>query len=166
MIATVLLVAIVVVLAAVVFVLVENYLGSGASTPALGEALALPTPSDAVGKTSSISACSTTPCNFYNMTVQSAASGMELKDLTFQILGPGGNVVIPTGGLVALNVTGVVIASFTLGSGWVSGGTMLVQSHLTMVLYTSGPSPQSLAGDTLRVLGVAKYSGSISLTII
>lgn len=166
MVATVLLVAIVVVLAAVLFVLVENYTSSTNSAPTLGASLALATPVDAVSKTGAIAACSASACNFYNMSVQSATSGMELHDLLFELEGGSGSLFVPTGGVVVLNGTGTIAAQYAFNSGWTSGSTTVVSTHLTIVLYTSGASPQTLSGDFLRVVGVSAYSGSISIHIL
>jgi hypothetical protein len=162
--ATVLLVAITVVLAAVLFVLAEGYLGSTNTHPSLGASLALSSPVFAQGLTSAIAPCSAASCNFYNMTVQSATSGLQLHDLVFELISGNGTIFVPTGGLDALNASGTVVGQYAFSSeSWVSGGTVAGQSHLTFALYTSGPTPRILSGDTLRVIGVAAYSGSISI---
>jgi hypothetical protein len=165
MVATVLLVAIVVVLAAVLFVLVEQYTSSTSSAPTLGASLALATPIDAVSKATAIAPCSAAACDFYNMSVQSATSGMELHDLLFELEYGNGSLFVPTGGVVVLDGTGTITAQYSFSAGWTSGGTTIVSTHLTVVLYTSGASPQSLSGDFLRVVGVSAYSGSISIHI-
>ena len=162
MVAMVLLVAIVVVLAAVLFVLIEKDLGSTNAHPTLGTALALSNPVYASSPVSSIASCAATPCNFYNMTVQSATSGLLLQDLVFQIVNGTGSVFSPTGGIVALNAGGVIVAQYSFNSAsWTTGGTTPGQADLTVAIYTSGATPQSLSGDTLRVIGVAAYTGSI-----
>jgi FlaG/FlaF family flagellin (archaellin) len=162
MVAMVLLVAIVVVLAAILFILVEKDLGSTNSHPTLGTALALSNPVFANSKSSGISSCSAMACDFYNMTVQSATSGLQLQDLAFQVVNLSGKIFVPTGGVVALNGAGVVVAQYAFTSErWVSGGTTVGQDDLTIVVYTNGATPQSLSGDTLRVIGVNTYSGSI-----
>ena len=162
MVAVVLLVAIVVVLAAILFILVERDLGSTNSLPTLGSALALSSPVFAYGKASGIGACAAAGCNFYNMTVQSATSGLQLHDLIFEVISGNGTLFVPKGGVVVLNAAGAVVAQYAFTpETWTSGGTTAGQNDLTIVLYTSGATPQSLSGDTLRVVGVATYSGSI-----
>jgi hypothetical protein len=166
MVATVMLVAIVVVLAAVLFVLVEAYLGSSSTNPPLGAALALSTPAFSTGESSLISACSTTPCNFDNTSIQTASPGLQLHDLAFEVFWPNGSAFKPTGGIAALSPAGVVVGQYSFSSEtWTSGGTISGQSHVTLALYTSGAAPQSLSGDSLRINGVAGYSGSITLPL-
>ncbi|MGA7861925.1 MAG: archaellin/type IV pilin N-terminal domain-containing protein [Thermoplasmata archaeon] len=163
--ATILLVAITVVLAAVLYILVMRYTSTPASLPGLGTSLALSTPQDAVSTSALVGACAATACNFYNMSVQSAAKGLELQDLNFEVQGANGAIFVPTGGIVAVNSVNVVVSQYGFASGWTAGATTAVTSLLTLVLYTSGVTPQSLSGDTLRVIGVSAYSGSINVHI-
>lgn len=164
--ATILLVAIVVVLAAVLFILVEQYTRSPSTNPNLADSLALGTPTQATTADAALSGCAAAPCNIYNITVQSAAQGMELHALAFELLGLNGSLIVPPGGIVVLNATGAVVAQYGYATGWTSGGMTLVASHLTIVLYTSGSNPQSLSGVFFRVIGVSGYTGSISVHII
>jgi hypothetical protein len=164
--ATVLLVAITVVLAAVLFILVRGYLSSSSTNEPLGSALAIGGPVDSTGKFSEIAACSAKACNFYNFTIQSATNALELHDLAFDVFAANGSAFEPTGGIAAINLAGAVAGLFSFSGGaWTSGGTVGGLDHVQLVLYTSGVTPQSLSGDTLRVLGVAAYSGSITLPI-
>ena len=165
--AVVLLVAMVVILAAVLFILVRGYIGSSASSPPLGSALAVGGPVDSTGTLSGIAACSAAACNFYNFTIQSASSPLQLHDLAFEVFTASGSALEPTGGIAAINLTGAVVGLFSFSGGaWSSGGTIGSLDHMALALYTSGATPQSLSDDTLRVTGVAAYSGSISLSIV
>jgi FlaG/FlaF family flagellin (archaellin) len=164
--ATVLLVAITVVLAAVLFILVRGYISSGSTNEPLGSALAIGGPVDSTGKFSGIAACSATACNFYNFTIQSASDALELHDLSFDVFAANGSAFEPTGGIAAVNLAGAIVGLFSFSGGaWTSGGTTANLNHIELALYTSGATPRSLSGDTLRVLGVAAYAGSITLPI-
>lgn len=163
--ATILLVAITVVLAALLYVFVLHYTSSGSSTPVLGSALSLATPQEEVAKSSVVAACSATPCNFYNMSVQSAAKGLELHNLAFEVEGQNGSRFAPTGGVVVLNQTAHIVSTYGFATGWATNSTMHVTDLLTISLYTSGASPQSLSGDTFIVNGLSGFSGSIQVHI-
>jgi FlaG/FlaF family flagellin (archaellin) len=164
--ATILLVAITVVLAAVLYILVTHYTAATSSNPSLESVLALSSPQESVGRSAPIAACAANPCNFYNISVQSAQSGMELKDLLFEIVAQNGSNFVPTGGVAMLNQVNGVVGTFGFGAGWTVGATSPVTDLLTIALYTSGTPPQSLSGDQLRVLGVNSYSGSVYVRLI
>jgi flagellin-like protein len=163
--AVILLVAITVVLAAVLYILILRYTSPGSSTPSLGTSLALSTPSEAVSTSSLIAACAASTCNFYNMSVASTTKGLELQFLNFEVEGPSGTIVVPTGGVAAVSAANVVVSQYGFNSGWTARSTAAVTSQLTFVLFTSGATPQSLSGDTLRVIGVSAYSGSVDVRI-
>jgi flagellin-like protein len=163
--ATILLVAITVVLAAVLYILVTRYTASSSPPPGLDTSLALGSPQEAVGGDSLIAACAATVCNFYNISVQSAASGLELHDLSFEIQGQNGSNLVPAGGIVVVSSTNRIVSQYGIASGWTAGSATVVSDVLTFVLYASGPTPQSLSGDELRVIGVSAFSGSIFVHI-
>jgi flagellin-like protein len=158
--ATILLVAITVVLAAVLYILISHYTAATSVNPSLESSLALSAPQESVSPDSVIAACSANPCNFYNISVQSAAAGMELKDLVFEIVAQNGSIYLPTGGVVIQNSAGAIVGKYTFPTGWTSGPTSPVTDLLTIVLYTSGNPAPSLSGEQLRVVGVNSYSGS------
>jgi hypothetical protein len=159
-------VAITVVLAAVLYILVTRYTASTTTGPSLESTLTLSAPAEAVSRSSSIAACAANPCNFYNISVQSAASGMEFKDLLFEIVAQNGSNFVPKGGVAMTNQVNAVVGTFGFGVGWSSGPTSPVTDLITISLYTSGTPPQSLSGDQLRVLGVNSYSGSVYVRLI
>jgi len=163
--AIILMLFVVVVLAAILFVIIRGYIGSTSSTPGLATALALSSPAEAVGYTSIIPACSTAPCNFYNVTVQDASHGLEIHDLLMEVIGQNGSLLSPPGGIDVLNATNAVVAQCGFGLPWTSGGAIPVTSSLTFVIYTSGAPPTSLSGGALRVTGINAYSGSIEVLI-
>ena len=159
-------VVIVVVLAAVLFVLIRGYTAGGATAPGLGTAFAVGTPQDGVGLTGIIAGCSTTACNFYNLSVQEADRPLELHDIAMEIIGQNGSSYLPPGGLVVVNATNAIVGTTTFGGGvWTTGGTVPVTSTLTFVVYTSGANPASLTGDTLRFFGESAYSGTIDVHV-
>jgi flagellin-like protein len=163
--ATLLLVAITVVLAAILYLLVTHYYSAVSTTPGLSTSLALATPQNAVGTSALVGACAATPCNFYNMSVQDASKGLELHDLAFEVVATNDSVIVPTGGIVVVSGANAVVANYGFKTSWTTGGTTAVTDLLTIVLYTSGATPQSLSGDTFRVVGVSGYSGSIDIHI-
>lgn len=155
-IATILLVAITVVLAAVLYILISGLTKGPGNTP-LGTSLAVNKPLEAAKGTT----------NWYNFTVASAGGGLLLNNLQFQITGTGGNIVATTGfTLNVLGLTGSTVGTYTIASSppaWTLGGTVAVSSSQTIVLTTPTASP--LSGDTLVVIGTGSFSGSIAVAI-
>src|SRR5579859_2382502 len=84
-IATILLVAITVVLAAVLYILISGLTKGPGNTP-LGTALALSSPTENSKGTT----------NYYNFSVASAGGGLLLNNLQFQIVSTGGSIVPTT----------------------------------------------------------------------
>lgn len=155
-IATILLVAITVVLAAVLYILISGLTKGPGNTP-LGTSLALGTPSEAAKGTN----------NWYNFTVQSAGGGIILNNIQFQVVTATGSIVTPGGSwtMSALSITGVSVATYSFASGtWTSGGTTIITSSQTIVLNSVSTS-LSAQGDVLNVIGTGSFQGSISVTI-
>ena len=100
-IATILLVAITVVLAAVLYILISGLTKGPGNTP-LGTSLALGTPSEAQ------KGAGATTNNWYNFTVQSAGGGIILNNIQFQVVTATGSIVTPGGSwtMSALGITG------------------------------------------------------------
>lgn len=163
--ATILLVAITVVLAAVLYIVVRNYLNSTASLPPLEGALALGIPQEEISQSSLLTACSAAPCNFYNLSVQETSRNLQLHDLFLEIVAANGATIQPAGGLVVINPTGGILGQAGFGGSWTSGGTVPVTSSLTFVVYTSGAAPTSLSGDYLQFNGVSAYSGMVTVHV-
>lgn len=155
-IATILLVAITVVLAAVLYILISGLTKGPGNTP-LGTALALSSPSEAAKGAS----------NYYNFSVQSAGGGLLLNNLAFQVVNSQGSIVATTGfTLNVLGITGSTVGTYTIANAnpsWTVGGTTAMSSSMTIALAT--PTASSLSGDTLNVIGVGSFSGSIAVSI-
>ena len=153
-IATILLVAITVVLAAVLYILISGLTKGPGNTP-LGTSLALAPPSEGSAGTG----------HWYNFSIQSAGGGLILNNLAFQVKNAAGTVVSPTG-LTTVNVFGLsgsTVASYTYATAvWATGGTLAVTNQMTIIF---GSTTVNLSGDTLVVLGSGSFSGSISVSI-
>lgn len=151
-IATILLVAITVVLAAVLYILISGLTKGPGNTP-LGTALALGSPVEVSKGT-----------NFwYNFSVQSAGGGLQANNLNFQVQGATGAIVSPTGWtLNVLGLTGSSVATYSMTTGaWTSGGTTALGSSQQIAL----DSTVNLSGDTLIVSGAGSFAGSITVAI-
>jgi archaeal type IV pilus assembly protein PilA len=153
-IATILLVAITVVLAAVLYILIQQYTKSGASGVPLGSALSL-------GNSQDSTHAGTT---YYNFSVASASSTLTLTSLAFRVQTTGGSIVtVAAGAVTVINLNGATVYAYTLGTGWAAGTTGNLNSQETLVLSTTGAS---LVGDNLIVLGSGSFSGQISQPIV
>jgi flagellin-like protein len=154
-IATILLVAITVVLAAVLYILISGLTKGPGNTP-LGTALALGSPGEASNAATN---------HWYNFSVQSAGGGLTLGGLNFQVQTATGSIVTLPGG-ATLNVyglTGNSVGVYTLATGsWASGGSTTVTSQMLIVLYTAGTS---ISGDKVVVSGSGSFAGSISVNV-
>jgi flagellin-like protein len=153
-IATILLVAITVVLAAVLYILISGLTKGPGNTP-LGTALALGTPLEASKATN----------NWYNFSVQSAGGGLILNNLQFQVQTPTGGIVPATGSwtLTVLGLTGTSVGTYSMTTNsWTAGGTTAVSSQQQIAL-NAVSTP--LSGDTLVVIGSGSFQGSISVSI-
>lgn len=155
-IATILLVAITVVLAAVLYILISGLTKGPGNTP-LGTSLALNKPSEAAKGTN----------NWYNFSVQSAGGGIVLNDINFQVVTSTGGIVSPGGSwtLSVLNIGGTVIGTYTFSTAtWSLGGTTPIASSQTIVLNAVSTS-LSAQGDSLNVIGTGTFQGSITVSI-
>ncbi|HEY6238498.1 MAG TPA: archaellin/type IV pilin N-terminal domain-containing protein [Thermoplasmata archaeon] len=161
-IATILLVAITVVLAAVLYILISGLTKGPGNTP-LGTSLAVQSPTEAQPSAASL--------HFYNFSIQSAGGGLLLNNLNFQVLTPSGAIVVTTAAGWALNVlgiTGSVVGTYaitTAAPAWTLGGTIAASSQQTIALTTPAAAANNLSGDTLIIVGVGTFSGSIAVSI-
>jgi flagellin-like protein len=164
-IATILLVAITVVLAAVLYILISGLTKGPGNTP-IGTAIAFSGVAES---------------NFgaqwnYTMSVQTATSGMTWSNMIFQVQGPSGALI--TAGLtkaVVSGTSGCNLATYTLGvtnswgatgatcTGVTTGASALVQSGQTLQLQTS--VSLNGQGDQLIIVGEGSFSGSSVSTI-
>jgi len=153
-IATTLLVAITVVLAAVLYILISGLTKGPGNTP-LGTSLALGSPGEAAKGTN----------NWYNFSVQSAGGGLIFNNLNFQVQTASGGIV-PAGGSWTMNVLGLtatVVGTYSMSTNaWTAGGTTAVTSQQQFSL-NAVSTP--LSGDTLIIIGTGSFQGSIAVSI-
>ena len=160
-IATILLVAITVVLAAVLYILISG-LTKGPGTTPLGTSLALGAPNEAQ------KGAGATTNNWYNFTVQSAGGGIILNNIQFQVVTATGSIVTPGGAwtMIALGITGASIGTYSFVSGsWTAGGTTIISSSQTIVLDAVGATSLSGQGDAVNIIGTGTFQGSITVSI-
>ena len=158
-IATILLVAITVVLAAVLYILISGLTKGPGNTP-IGTALAVAPPKEA-----SKGAGATTN-NWYNFSVQSAGGGLVMNNLNFQVQTSSAGIVPPTASwtMNILGISGTVVATYTMTTGaWASGSTVTLTSGMTISLNAVGATGQS--GNNLVISGSGSYAGSITVAI-
>jgi flagellin-like protein len=153
-IATILLVAITVVLAAVLYILISGLTRGPGNTP-LGSAFGLGSVSEAQAGSN----------YYYNVSIASASSGLTWNSLNFQVKNAGGGVVsLGTPTYKVLDITGAVVVSSTNGGqSWTAGsGTGASQVATTETISLQTTTSLAGAGDSLVALGVGSYSGSVS----
>jgi flagellin-like protein len=152
-IATILLVAITVVLAAVLYILISGLTKGPGNTP-LGTALTLGTPleNSVAGKF------------WYNFTVQAAGGGLVMNNLNFQIQSSGGGIVTPLAGwtLNVIGLTATSVASYNMVAGtWTTGPTTALSSSMVISLLTQ----TSMSGNTFVVSGAGSFQGTVNTAV-
>jgi FlaG/FlaF family flagellin (archaellin) len=151
----ILLVAMTIVLAAVLYVLVSGLTTGTAQKTPLSAALALGTP-QSVNRSGA---------NWYNFSVAAAGRGLQWGNLELQLLAANGAAVtLPVGATVTvLGITGGVVGTYAYGSAsWTSGSSIVVTSQHTLSVYSAAIA---LHGDHLVVYGVGTFQGSIGMII-
>jgi archaeal type IV pilus assembly protein PilA len=150
-IATILLVAITVVLAAVLYILISGLTKGPGNTP-LGTAFAMSPANEATKGT-----------NFwYNFSVQSASGGLTWSNLAFQFQTSTGSIITlasPT--ITVVGLTGANVATYSAGT-WTNGATTVSTLQTLVVLTTTN---MQSSGDVLICLGSGTFSGSVTTTI-
>jgi len=158
-IATILLVAITVVLAAVLYILISGLTKGPGNTP-IGTALALAPPKEASN------GAGATTNHWYNFSVQSASTGLTMASMNFQVQTTGAGIVAPlaawTLNVDGISGTSVAVYSMTTGA-WTSGGTTSLVSGDTVSLDVVQAS--GVSGDNWVVSGAGSYQGTISVSI-
>jgi flagellin-like protein len=185
-IATILMVAVVVILAAVLYVLIVPLVHSSGATP-IGSAFAAGSPAASVCTAGSSQVIGASPvsggCNpgdyIYTLTVES--SSVRFSDALFEVRAPDGTVYAsagatgsfaildPAGHVAAVSVTG---SNAAMLSAWSSFGptstapsysaTTPLTNTFTIVLDLGSASAPSGKGLAFVALGVGPYSGSTS----
>jgi len=163
-IATILLVAITVVLAAVLYILISGLTKGPGSTP-IGSAFSMGTINEQVAGSN----------YYYNATVQEASPGMTWSNMIFQVQSAGGSVLNTATSVTVTNAAGTCnVALYTFSTSvWsvpashcasgTTGGSALVGAGASLQLLASATLTNS--GDRLVVVGQSSYSGSAIFNI-
>jgi flagellin-like protein len=162
-IATILLVAITVVLAAVLYILISGLTKGPGNTP-LGSALAVGNPTASAGGT------------VYTTTI-TPSSGLTPASLNFELISYSGSILGTGTSIVVFGVTGCTVATYTFSTNsWANGPTVgptaCAPIGTTTTVLTSGMQFQftasgSLAGagDKLVSIGVGSFSGQVQTAL-
>ena len=153
--ATILLVAMTIVLAAVLYVLVSGLTNGTAPKTPIATALALGTPISV----------NRSGANWNNFSVAAAGHGLQWGNLEFQLFAPNGAAVALPGGssITVLSITGSVVGTYAYGSAsWSTGSSLTVTSQHTLSIYSAAIA---LHGDRLVVYGVGTFQGSVGMIL-
>lgn len=151
-IATILLVAMTVVLAAVLYVLLSGLANNTAQKTPIGTTLVLGTPSGV----------NVSGQNWYNVSVQAAGHGLTWGELAFQVVAADGTILhLPAGAVATVNgLTGTSLAQYSFAtSSWGSGATVPVSATDQLSIYSAAIA---LHHDRLVAYGTGNFQGSIS----
>ncbi|MCI4335217.1 MAG: type IV pilin [Thermoplasmata archaeon] len=169
-IATILLVAITVVLAAVLYILISGFTKGPGNAP-IGSAFTFGTPQKTTGTaaTNTLGTCATGD-QCYNVIVGSAGGGVTAAALNFVIHDSAGNPQAFAGAKVTLiSSSSVVLATYTISTAtWAGTPTTVLSTTQIMVLdmgCASGSCAPNPTGYLLVGLGVGSYSGSVQATL-
>ncbi len=155
-IATILLVAITVVIAAVLYVLVSGYLKGTGSAP-----LSVNLQGLANGKCSTsavdqpVQGCDKVANDYLSFSSISASNGITTSDFGFKILSPGGSTVSFINATLVWN--GNAESIYTTANGW-SASSVPVNASDNMVFFTTGSLIGS--GDNIQAVGIGSASVS------
>ena len=191
-IATILLVAITVVLAAVLYVLISGLTGGGVGSKPIGSAITVgPNPSLGVTKCTAIgtpTGCAGAADYIYTLTVES--SSVTFGNVLFQVKTSTGGIFTTAGagGFSILNLTGVVAASYTRpvamvlsmpSSGfsiWGAAGTCGIVgtacsatsplTNLYTLVIDMGTAIPTGQGITLTIVGASGYTGTTGAQVL
>ena len=162
-IATILLVAITVVLAAVLYILISGLTKGPGNTP-IGTALAMSgiTDNGPVGTN-----------YYYNLTVQSASGGLQMQSMGFQVQTSTGGIVVPAAGKVTvLSITNCGLAVYTFATNSWANPASGACAGVTLGAGASVANGQSFSmstttnvggqGDSLIIIGAGSFSGQVT----
>jgi flagellin-like protein len=163
-IATILLVAITVVLAAVLYILVSQYTKTGSTGAPLGSVFGMGSSLIEAGG-AGVAGCTTTSEVCYTIPITAASGGLTLSNLAFQVKSATGVIVSTWTTVSVLNLAGTVVDTYTRSTGaWASSGTATVSTQQTLVLDT-GATSGSFSTDSFIALGAGSFSGQVAITI-
>ena len=165
-IATILLVAITVVLAAVLYILISGLVGGGNPVP-LGTAWALGAPLEGTAG----------PNFYYNFSVESASNGIIVNNLIFQIKTTAGTLITGTS-VTIIAATGCTVAVYSFSSNsWApstlankcTGSSGSTQASVTAP-YAAGEvvallTTSAVSGDSLVSVGQGHFQGTVTVSI-
>jgi archaeal type IV pilus assembly protein PilA len=161
-IATILLVAITVVLAAVLYVLISGLTSGGASSVPIGTTFAFGTPSQSTNSNCGSGAIAG---SCYSVGIQSAGSSATTGNIHFGLLKSGTGASF--GAVEVLSVSGAVMATYT-SSGWAAGTSTLplaFSSTQTLLVTSTAVTTASIEGYSLEAIGVGSISGTVSVVL-
>jgi len=161
-IATILLVAITVVLAAVLYILISGLTKGPGNTP-LGSAFGWGTPRNVSAASSPPTGC-TANHNCYSVAVASAGGGIQDTALNFQVKTSTGGFIAVTS-VTILGVSGSSVAVYTGGSTNSWSATVALSSTQTMVVDLGAYTATPTSGSSLIALGVGSYSGQVTAVL-
>lgn len=160
-IATILLVAITVVLAAVLYVLISGLTHGSGSAP-LGTNFGWGTATPEHPATTGGGCTGTHYCYVIGI---ASSTGVTASDLGFSIRTASGSSLITTDAVTLWNLTGTLSATWaTDGSGPSAGGTVTLGSTYTIVIDV-GTASISGNGDSLQAVAIAGYSGTVAVAL-
>jgi hypothetical protein len=142
----------VMVLAAVLYVLLLGVTNHVNSSPPLAANLLFSTPREGFAG----------PNHWYNFTVEVAGSGLVYGDLGFQLLNASGTIAhLPASSTLAVRgLGGQLLASYNWTSGtWNAGGMTAVTNQQVVQVFTG---PLSVSGGRFVCVALSGFSGSIS----
>jgi archaeal type IV pilus assembly protein PilA len=169
-IATILLVAITVVLAAVLYILISGFT-KGPGNATLGSAFAFGVPQKTTGTaaTNTLGSCATGD-QCYNIAVGSAGGGITAASLNFVVHDANGNPVAYAGAKVVLiSSAPTLIATYTIATGTWAGapttGLATTQELVVDMGCATGACAPNPTGEVIVALGVGSYSGQVTATL-
>jgi archaeal type IV pilus assembly protein PilA len=162
-IATILLVAITVVLAAVLYVLISGLTSGGANTVPIGTAFSFGTASQNANVYCAVADRSPGSC--YTVAIGSTGSAATTTNVHFGVLKAGAGIPFVRAGIVS--ISGSLLATYTTGGGWVVSGT-----NATLPVSFSGTQTlvldfgaSSASGDSFEAIGVGALQGVASVPL-
>ncbi len=177
--ATILLVAITVVLAAVLYVLVSG-VGRAPGGATLGSAFSAGMASPPLVESSAGSTGCAATHYCYVLTIAQAGRGVTAAAMQFVVVRPGGVTYVASaaGGFTVYNtVTQTVVCSATVGAGaalsassWASGGggntpTTQLTSAMEIVIDLGTTASPTNTGLVFESIGIGQYSGTVAVSL-
>jgi flagellin-like protein len=165
-IATILLVAITVVLAAVLYILISGLTKGPGNTP-LGTAFGWG-PGANVTAATAATGCAAASKECYSLEIASAGGGIAANQISFTARTPSGAALAMTNGATGWTMTLVSVAGAAITATWTASGNCVgagcstpLASGQTLVMYCGGATA-SLSGDVILAVGQGSYQGTVA----